>query len=115
MQRWLPGFSQIARPLYNAITDQPYARLKWTGEMNESFSTIKKLIADAVSLSLPDMDKPFTLVTDCSPMAAGAMLAQKCMEAPDTLKPVAFYHHALSKAEQGSQLLRRSCWRWLRR
>ena len=29
------------------------------------------------------------------------MLAQKCMEAPDTLKPVAFYHHALSKAEQG--------------
>ena len=32
---------------------------------------------------------------------AGAMLAQKCMEAPDTLKPVAFYHHELSKAEQG--------------
>ena len=101
VQRWLPGLSQIARPLYNAITDQPYARLKWTEEMNESFSTIKKLIADAVSLSLPDMDKPFTLVTDCSQMAAGAMLAQRCMEAPDTLKPVAFYHHALSKAEQG--------------
>ena len=66
VQSWLPGLSQIARPLYNAITEQPYARLKWTGKLNESFSTIKNLIADAVSLSLLDMDKPFTLVTDCS-------------------------------------------------
>jgi transposase InsO family protein len=100
VQRWLPGLAQIARPLYSAITDQPYARLKWTEEMDTAFVTIKNMIADAVSLSLPDMERPFTLVTDCSQLAAGAMLAQRSTEAPEILKPVAFYHHALSQPEK---------------
>ena len=101
VQRWLPGLAQVARPLYSAITDQPYARLRWNTEMDEAFSTIKNMIADAVSLSLPDMEQPFTLVTDCSQLAAGAMLAQRSTKTPDLLKPIAFYHHALSKPEQG--------------
>ena len=100
VQRWLPGLAEIAKPLYSAVTDKPYARLHWNEEMEEAFTTIKKMIADAVALSLPDMEQPFTLVTDCSQMAAGAMLAQKSVQMPDTLKPVAFYHYALSKAEQ---------------
>ena len=60
----------------------------------------QKWISDAVSLSLPDMEKRFTLVTDCSNIAAGAMLAQESQKLPGYLQPVAFYHHALSPSEQ---------------
>ena len=100
VQRWIPGLAELARPLYDAITDKPYARLKWSEVMDEAFVVIKNMIADAVALSLPRMDKRFTLVTDCSLYAAGAMLAQEDELAPGRLKPVAFFHHALSKAEQ---------------
>ena len=101
VQRWLPGLAEIARPLYLGVSDKPYARLQWREEMEEAFRTIKNMIADAVSLSLPDMERPFVLVTDCSQMAAGAMLSQRCTRRPGLLKPIAIYHHALSRAEQG--------------
>ena len=100
VQRWIPGLADIAKPLYNGLTDKPYARLKWNDEMNDSFETIKEMIADAVALSLPEMDKKFTLVTDCSKVAAGAMLAQEDECNAGKLKPVAFFHHTLSKSEQ---------------
>ena len=100
VQRWLPGLAQVARPLYSAVTNQPYARLHWDEEMDSAFVIIKDMIADAVALRLPDMEKPFTLVTDCSQVAAGAMLAQVDTSSPNLLKPTAFYHYALSKAEQ---------------
>ena len=69
--------------------------------MEEAFELIKEMIADAVALNLPDMERPFILVTDCSQKAAGAMLAQADLEIQGSLKPVAFYHHALSKSEHG--------------
>ena len=60
--------------------------------MEEAFETIKKLIADAVCLFLPQMDKQFTLVTDASLCATKAMLAQE---------KDGHFHHTLTKAEQG--------------
>ena len=77
VQRWIPGLAEIAKPLYDALTDKPYARLKWSRTMEEAFETIKKMIADAVGLFLPQMDKQFTLVTDASLCATGVMLAQE--------------------------------------
>ena len=57
------------------------------------------MIADAVALSIPDMKRSFVLVTDCSNIAAGAMLAQEAETGGNQLLPCAFYHHALSKTE----------------
>ena len=100
VQRWIPGLAEIAKPLYNGLSDKPYARLDWTSEMDEGFETIKQMVADAVALSLPHMEKRFTLVTDCSKEAAGAMLSQVDERNSGKLKPVAFFHHTLSKSEQ---------------
>ena len=100
VQRWLPGLSEIAKPLYDAITGKPYVRLKWTTEMDIAFSKMKEMISNAVSLNLPDMERRFILVTDCSNVAAGAMLSQECVSEPGLLKPVAFYHHTLNVSEQ---------------
>lgn len=100
VQRWIPGLAELAKPLFSAITDKPYARLKWSAEMDKAFQVIKNMIADSVSLNLPHMDKRFTIVTDCSKYAAGAMLAQEDERMHGYLKPVAFFHHTLSKPEQ---------------
>ena len=65
--------------------------------MEEAFETIKKLIADAVGLFLPQMDKQFTLVTDASLCATKAMLAQ---EKDGHLRPIGFFHHTLTTTER---------------
>ena len=98
VQRWIPGLAEMAKPLYDALTDKPYARLKWSRTIEEAFETIKKMIADAVGLFLPQMDKQFTLVTNASLCATGAMLAQ---EKDGHLRPIGFFHYTLTKAEQG--------------
>ena len=99
VQRWVPGLSELAKPLYDATTGSPYSRLRWTDEMEYAFGRIKTMIADAVALSIPDMKRSFVLVTDCSNIAAGAMLAQEAETGGNQLFPCAFYHHALSKTE----------------
>ena len=55
-------------------------------------------MASAPILHLPDMTKPFVLVTDASDLGTGAMLAQK--QTGGQLAPVAFSHHSLSRVEQ---------------
>ena len=99
VQRWIPGLSELAKPLYDATAGKPYSRLKWSENMVWAFETIKSMIADAVALSIPNMNQSFVLVTDCSNIAAGAMLAQEDEGRTNQLKPCAFYHHTLSKSE----------------
>ena len=101
VQRWVPRLAEVAQPLYKAITDKKYERLKWDTEKDEAFTKIKDLIANAVSLQIPDFARKFVLVTDCSDMAAGAMLAQKDSVDNNCLRPIAFFHYTLTKAEQG--------------
>ena len=100
VQRWLPGLAEVYKSLYEAVSGKPYERLKWTGQMISDFEKIKKMIADAVALSLPDLERRFVLVTDCSENGAGAMLAQESKTVSGFLQPVSFYHHALSASEQ---------------
>ena len=100
VQRWIPGLSELARPLYDATTGNPYSRLRWDPHMDWAFEKIKAMIADAVALAIPDMTRGFVLVTDCSNIAAGALLAQEAEHGSKQLVPCAFYHHALSKPEQ---------------
>ena len=56
--------AEIAKPLYNALTDKPYTRLKLLDEMESAFDTIKKMIADVVGLLLPQIDNKFVLATE---------------------------------------------------
>jgi len=99
VQRWIPGLSELAKPLYDATTGKPYSRLKWTERMQVAFEEIKQRIATATALSIPNMRRKFVLVTDCSNIAAGAMLAQEADDGSKQLLPCAFFHHALSKSE----------------
>ena len=97
VQRWLPGVAEVARPLYDGVKGKPHSKLVWTKEMESAFVKLKSLVAEAVSLRIPDHTKKFTLITDCSDVGAGAVLTQ---EENGVLVPNAFFHHALTPAEQ---------------
>ena len=97
IQRWLPGLAEVNGPLYEAVGGIGRRPLKWTKEMVDAFGKLKSLTANAVALRIPDMKNPFVLVTDGSDLGVGALLAQ---EENGILAPVAFFHHALGKAQK---------------
>lgn len=97
IQRWLPGLAAVNGPLYEAVGGVGRRRLTWTKDMAMAFSRLKDLTANAVALKIPDMERTFVLVTDGSDQGVGALLAQ---EEGGELVPVAFYHHALAKAQK---------------
>ena len=64
--------------------------------MHNAFKRLKQLVAEATALKIPDHNKEFTLITDCSNKGAGAVLTQ---EEKLTRIPVAYIHHTLTRAE----------------
>ena len=100
VQQWIPGLADIAKPLYNLAKGRRRSVLEWESEHEQAFEELKRRVANAVALKIPNMKEKFTLVTDASTIAIGSMLAQRSKSNPSLLVPIAFYHHALSKAEQ---------------
>ena len=89
----------MEKPIYDATRYGPYSTLKWADQMRVAFGEIKGRVANAVALSIPNMEQEFVLVTDFSNIAAGAMLAQEVNDGSNQLIPCAFYHHDVSKSE----------------
>ncbi len=98
VQRWLPGVAEVMKPLHGGVAGKPHSKIVWTVEMNQAFNKLKKLVANASALKIPDYRKAFTLITDCSDVGAGAVLTQE--DQSGSWIPVAYFHHTLSKAEQ---------------
>ena len=64
--------------------------------MHNAFRRLKQLVAEATALKIPDHNKKFTLITDCSDKGAGAVLTQ---EEKGTRIPVTYFHYTLTPAE----------------
>ena len=78
-----------------ALTDLLHkdADWAWTSARQEAFHKVKQAIADATTLAIANPDQPFTVSTDASDFAIGAVLSQGD-------KPVAFESRKLSPAER---------------
>ncbi|XP_047418105.1 uncharacterized protein LOC124991386 [Sciurus carolinensis] len=71
---WIPGFAELAKPLYEATKDkQPF---NWTIEADTAFQQIKDALLSAPALGLPDVVKPFFLYIDESKGIAKGVLTQ---------------------------------------
>jgi hypothetical protein len=70
----------------------------WTVKTQEAFDTLKKSIVTAPVLAMPNIDLPFTVTTDASNYAIGAVLSQ---DTGDGEHPIAFMSKTLSNAERG--------------
>ena len=73
-RKFIPGFSNIVAPL-NLLTrkGEPW---DWTPLQQHTFDQLKEIFTSASILLIPDVSKPFSIMTDASLIAAGAILLQ---------------------------------------
>ena len=83
--------SHILAPL-TAITSAK-STWKWGAEQEESYNTIKRVIAQEVLLAYPDFNVPFDVHTDASDLQLGAVISQNG-------RPIAFYSRKLNKSQR---------------
>ena len=73
--RWFIGdYSNIARPLIDLIKKNQ--EWKWSPSCQKAFDQLKEEFLKQPVLSLPDLNKPFTIATDASKDASGGILLQ---------------------------------------
>ena len=88
----IPNYAEIALPLTELTKkNQPFV---WGDEQHESFETLKQALVQAPILAHPDPAKPYTLYTDASDQAIGAILVQKDEEGVERV--IAYLSHKLS-------------------
>ncbi|KXZ41086.1 hypothetical protein GPECTOR_825g55 [Gonium pectorale] len=72
---FVPGFSLVAKPLFNLLRkDAPW---RWGKEEEGAFQTLKTALTSEPILRAPDFGRPFLVQTDFCKTAVAACLAQK--------------------------------------
>ncbi|XP_073075464.1 uncharacterized protein [Manis javanica] len=93
---WIPGYAEIARPLYEATKEGP--GWQWMQEQQEAFDRLKEALLRAPALSLPDPEKPFILFVDEKKGVAKGVLAQQL---GPWKRPVAYLSKRLDPVASG--------------
>ncbi|CAA0817348.1 Uncharacterized mitochondrial protein AtMg00860, partial [Striga hermonthica] len=74
-RRFIEGFSKIAQPLTNLT--KKVVRFDWSPQCEESFQELKRRLATAPVLSIPDPTLEFTIYSDASKMGLGCVFMQQ--------------------------------------
>ena len=93
-RKFVQGFSAIATPLTALLHKDK--EFQWNTPEQEAFEMLKEKLTTAPVLLLPDPTKPFTVTTDASDFAIGAVLTQDHGHGE---QPVAYESRKLSPAE----------------
>ena len=92
----IPNFSNVVAPL-NLLTrkDQPWA---WTDLQQRAFDSLKAAFSSGPVLSIPNVTRPFSIMTDASLFAVGAILLQGGTNGD--LHPCAYFSRTFLPAER---------------
>ena len=93
---FIKGFAKIAAPIIKLTSND--VNFVWTPECDQAAETLKEQITSAPILAFPDFEKTFTLTTDASATAIGAVLSQKQEDGRD--HPVSFYSKTLDATQR---------------
>jgi deoxyuridine 5'-triphosphate nucleotidohydrolase len=94
-RRFIKDYSRIATSLTNLThKDTPY---EWTPANTQAFEELKQQMTEAPVLCIPDPELPFTVTTDASDFAVGAVLSQDQGQGP---QPVAFTSRKMNPHEK---------------
>ena len=95
-RKFIPNFSNIVTPL-NFLTrkGEPW---KWTPLQQTAFDELKRIFSSAPVLQIPDVTHPFSIITDASLLATGAILLQA--DTNQNLHPCAYFSWTFSPAQQ---------------
>jgi transposase InsO family protein len=95
-RRFVRNYAKIAAPLQELTRkDIPFV---WTEKRQAAFEQLKEKMCTAPVLRIPDVTKPFRVVTDASDYAIGAVLEQQ--DENGKWHPCAFISKQLSDAEK---------------
>lgn len=102
-RRWIKSYAQIAAPLTSLLKkDAPF---NWGKEQQNAWVSLKKKLTECPTLLHPDVNKTFTLMTDSSDYAIGAILCQN--DSQGKLHPVSFASKVLTSAEQNWSIVQK--------
>ena len=93
--KFIPNFSTITQPLHDLT--KKGAKWNWTLECNTTFKTLQATFIQGPVLALPDISKPFTIMTDAPLTAIRAVLMQADFNG--NLHPCAFLFKTLFATE----------------
>ena len=94
-QKFIPHFSAIAWPLIDLTKKGvPFC---WKKEQDEAFIKLKETFLSAPVIKMPDMTKPFFVMTDASLTASRGILMQK--DSNGDLHPCAYHSATFSPAK----------------
>lgn len=90
-RKFIQNYSEKTKPLTNLLKKS--TKFEWKNEQQNSFlQLIQELTSDSLLLQYPDFEKLFSLSTDASKFAIGAVLNQEN-------KPISYASRTLNKAE----------------
>lgn len=99
-RRFIRNFAELAYPL-NRLT-RKNQKFEWTDLCEEAFQELKKALLNPPILKYPDFSKQFTVITDASNIACGAILAQ---EYDGLDHPIAYASRTLTKGEMNKSTI----------
>src|SRR5712691_12618922 len=85
-RRFVHTYSTLARPLFDLT--KKTTTWTWTSACEATFTGLQRTLTTSPVLMLPDYDKAFTLITDASDYATGAIFEQN--DALGRSHPVAY-------------------------
>ena len=93
-RRFVHDFAKIASPLTDLLKKEK--AFEWTQECQQAFDTLKHKLTTTPVLLVPNPDLPWTIATDASDQAIGAILLQ---DHGKGLQPIAYESQELQPAE----------------
>jgi hypothetical protein len=73
-RRFIEGFSKISKPMTELLAKGN--TFEWTLRRETSFEELKKKLTTTLVLTMPDMEKPFSIYCDASGQGLGCVLMQ---------------------------------------
>jgi hypothetical protein len=73
-RQFIEGFSKIAKPMTELL--KKGKMFEWTPRHEDSFQELKKRLTTTPVLTMPDMEKPFSIYCDASGQGLGCVLMQ---------------------------------------
>ena len=95
-RKFIPHFSAIVQPLIDLT--KKGVPFYWKKEQDEAFVKLKEMFLSTPVIKMPDMTKPFFIMTDASLTASGGILMQK--DSNGDLHPCAYHSATFAPAER---------------
>ena len=95
-RKFIRNFAQIASPLNRLL--EKNNEFVWNQDCEHAFTSLKRIIAEDITLAFPNFTRKFRVTTDASSIAICAALSQ--IQDNDAERPVSFISRTLSKTER---------------